>query len=251
MLKNRIALITGASRGIGAAVAKRFAAEGAQVILVARDVKGLEETDDAIRAFGGNATLVPLDLTDFSRIEELAKQIAARFGKLDILVGNAGALGDLTPMADMDAEIWHQVMDVNLNANWHLIRCCDELLKRSDTPRAMFVTSGVTTEVCPYWAAYAVSKAALEAMVKIYAAENEKTKLRANLIDPGEVRTRMHAKAFPGLDPMDFTAPETITDIFVTLALPGLKETGGKFCVSPPNGGVRCESEPDPATNAG
>jgi len=228
-MKNRIALITGASRGIGQAVAKRFAAEGAHVILVARNAKGLEETDDAIRKAGGKATLVPLDLADSAKIEELAKIVGERFGRLDILVGNAGALGELTPLPHLSPETWQQVIDINLTANFHLIRCFDMLLKLSDAPRAMFVTSGITESVFPYWGAYAASKAALENMVINYAAENAKTPLRANLIDPGIVRTRMRAQAMPGEDPMKCPTPEEITDIFVKLAMPDLKETGKKF----------------------
>jgi NAD(P)-dependent dehydrogenase (short-subunit alcohol dehydrogenase family) len=230
-LKNRIALITGASRGIGQAVAKRFAAEGAQVILVARSSKGLEETDDAVRKAGGSATLVPLDLADAAKIEALAQQIAQRFGRLDILVGNAGALGELTPLPHLAPNIWQQVIDINLTANFHLIRCFDLLLKKSDAPRAMFVSSGITEGIFPYWGAYAASKSALENMVVNYAAENAKTALRANLIDPGIVRTRLRAQAMPGEDPMRHPAPEEITDIFVQLADVGLKETGKKFDV--------------------
>jgi len=229
VLSNRIALITGASRGIGAAVAARFAAEGAQVILVARDVKGLGETDDKIRAAGGSATLVELDLADFSKIELLAAQVAQRFGKLHILVGNAGLLGELTPLQDQSTEEWNKVMAVNVSANMHLIRCFDALLKSSEAPRAMFVTSGVAERAMAYWGAYAMSKAALEMMVNIYAAENVKSSLRINLINPGEVRTHMHAQAMPGADPMQYAAPEDITDIFVKLASVGFKETGKIF----------------------
>lgn len=228
-LQNRIALITGASRGIGQAVAKRFAAEGAQVILVARDTKGLEAADDAIRAAGGIATLVPLDLTDAAKIETLAQQIAQRFGKLDILVGNAGYLGELTPASHLDPKIWDQVMAVNLSANFHLIRCFDALLKLSDAPRAVFVTSGVTEETFPYWSAYTASKAALEKLVEVYASENVKTPLRVNLIDPGIVATRMRAAAMPGENPDNLPSPEDITDVFVTLADPDFKATGKKF----------------------
>jgi len=228
-MKNRLALITGSSRGIGQAVAKRFAAEGAQVILVARTTKGLEETDDAIRKAGGKATLVPLDLAHSAKIEELAKIVGERFGKLDILIGNAGVLGELTPLPHLAPGTWQQVIDINLTANFHLIRCFDALLKQSDAPRAMFVTSGITEGVFPYWGPYAASKAALENMVINYAAENAKTSLRANLIDPGIVRTRMRAQAMPGEDPMRHPAPEEITDIFVKLAKPDLKETGKKF----------------------
>lgn len=225
----RIALVTGASRGIGAAVAKRFAQENMHVILAGRHVKGLEDTDDAIRAAGRSATLVEIDLQEPEKIEMLAAQIGERFGRLDVLVGNAGLLGELTPLAHTAPEDWKRVMDVNVTANWHLIRCLDPLLKASQAPRALFVTSGVTRSVHPYWGIYAVSKAALEAMVQIYAAENTKTPLKVNLIDPGATRTRMRAKAFPGEDPQTLPAPEDITGIFVKLASPSFTETGQLF----------------------
>jgi NAD(P)-dependent dehydrogenase (short-subunit alcohol dehydrogenase family) len=230
-LSNRIALITGASRGIGAAVAKRYAAEGAELILVARDIKGLEETDDAIRATGGQATLVRMDLTESDKIEALAQQVAQRFGKLDILVGNAAILGELSPMPHQPPEVWENVLATNVAANFHLMRCFDTLLKQSDAPRVLFVSSDVADAPFAYWGAYAVSKAALDMMVEIYAAENVKTTMKINLINPGEVRTRMNAQAYPGLDPLTRPAAETITDLFVKLALPGLTETGKKFHV--------------------
>ena len=229
MLRNRIALITGASRGIGQAVAVRFAKEGAHVILVARNSKGLEETDDLIRAHGGSSTLVPLDLTEFSKIDDLARQVNARFGKLDILVGNAAILGELTPLPHMAASDWDKVMALNVTANFHLIRCFDALLKLSDQPRALFVTSGVTLRATAFWSAYTTSKAALEAMVKTYASENVKTPLRVNVIDPGRTRTRMRASAFPGEDPMALPAPEYIADLFVKLAGADVTDTGGVF----------------------
>ncbi len=229
LLHNRIALITGASRGIGQAVAKRFAAEGAQVILVARNIKGMEETDDAIRSMGGTATLVEMDVSEPAKIETLAAIVAQRFGKLDILVGNAGALGELTPVPHLDPKIWDQVMAVNLSANFHLIRCFDALLKLSSAPRAMFVTSGVTEASFAYFGAYAASKAALEKLVETYAAENAKTLLRVNLIDPGIVATRMRAQAMPGENPDTLPSPDSITDIFVTLSSPKMQETGKKF----------------------
>lgn len=229
-LQNRIALITGASRGIGAAVAKRLAAEGAHVIAVARDKAGLEKLDDEIRAAGGKSiTLVQLDLTEFSKIEELAQMVAQRFGKLDILVGNAGLLGEMAPIAHTSPDVWDKTLAVNLTANMHLIRAFDPLLKRSDAPRALFVTSGITEGVFPYWNAYAVSKAALDNMIKMYAAENEKTPLRVNLVSPGIVRTHMRAQAMPGEDPETLTPPESITNIFVKLADPKLKDTGKLF----------------------
>lgn len=225
LLENRIALITGASRGIGAAVAKRFASEGAHVILVARTVGGLEAVHDEIVAAGGKATLVPLDLNDHNKIDELGAVIAKRFGRLDIVVGNAGVLGDLTPLSHAEPKMWDKVMSVNVTANWRLIRSVDPLLRLSDAGRAMFVTSGVTQSAHPYWGAYAVSKSALEMLVKTYAAEVAQTKIKVNLIDPGVVRTAMRASAMPGENPMNLPTPESITDVFVMLASPACKKS--------------------------
>ncbi len=225
-LENRIALVTGASRGIGAAVAKRFAAEGAQVVLVARTQGGLEEGDDAIREAGGNATLVPLDLQDFDAIDRLAAVLAERYGKLDILVGNAAILGALSPMSHYEPKTWQQVMDINLNANWRLIRDFDALLRESDAGRAMFVASGVVRNIRAYWGPYAASKAALENMVLSWAAELSKTNVRANVIDPGRVRTGMRRQAYPGEDANKNPAPDEITDAFVSLAAPDCLQNG-------------------------
>ncbi len=225
-LAGRIALVTGASRGIGAAVAKRYAAEGAHVILVARTVGGLEETDDAIRAQGGAATLVPLDLTEGVKIDELGARLYERFGKLDILVGNAAMIGVLTPLTHMDPPVWEKVLALNLTANWRLLRSMDPLLRRSDAGRALFVTSGAARGVFPYWGAYAVSKAALEMLVRTYAAEVAEFGVRANVVDPGIVRTAMRAQAFPGEDPMTLPPPEAITEIFLTLAEPSCRQNG-------------------------
>ena len=231
-LAGRIALVTGASKGIGAAVAERLAREGAQVIATGRDIKGLEACDDAIRAAGGKgATLVPLNLLESENIELLAASVAQRFGKLDILVGNAGVLTDLTPLPHVSPEDWQTSIATNLTANWQLIRCFDALLKLSDAPRAIFVTSGVTKRPAPYWGPYAVSKAALEAMVKLYAAENAAGSLRINLVDPGAVATRMRAKAYPGEDATALPPASQVTDIFVTLASAALQETGQVFSV--------------------
>jgi len=228
-LSGKIALITGATRGIGYGVAKRFAAEGAHVIATGRSVAGLEELDDAIKAIGGTATLVPLNLLETDKIEIMAQSIAQRFGRLDILVGNAGILGELSPVAHSNPDDWDKVIAVNLTANFHLIRCFDPLLKLSAAPRAMFVSSGVTRGAHAYWGAYAVSKSALEKMVETYAAENAKTPLKANLIDPGRVRTRMRAKAFPGEDPETLPHPDEITDVFLRLAREDLQDTGKRF----------------------
>lgn len=217
-LKDKIALVTGASRGIGAAVAKRYARAGAHVILVARTSGALEAVDDQIQKEGGSATLVPLDLLEYDKIDELGKAIFERFGRLDILVGNAGMLGTLTPIGHVRPAIWEKVMGLNVTANWRLIRSMDALLKASPAGRALFVTAAVTQQVTPYWGLYATSKAALEMLVKTYAAEVEGTALKVSLVDPGIVATRLRAEAMPGEDPAMLAAPEDITDIFMKLA---------------------------------
>ena len=225
-LAGRVALITGASRGIGAAVARHFAAHGAHVVLAARTVGGLEEVDDAIRAAGGSATLVPVELRDFIKIDELAGRLFDRWGRLDILVGNAAEFGVFSPLGHIDPATWAEVMDLNLTANWRLIRAMDPLLRAAPAGRAIFVTSGVARRVSPYWGPYAVSKAGLEMLVKIYAGEIAKTRVRANLLDPGIVRTRLRARAFPGEDPTRLPSPESVTDAFLALTLPECTRNG-------------------------
>lgn len=225
-LEGRIALITGASRGIGAAVAVRYADEGAHVILVARTVGGLEEVDDQIKAIGGSATLVPLDLMDGPAIDRLGGSVAERWGRLDILVGNAGMLGDVRPVGHFAPDVWEQVFAINVNANWRLIHAFDPLLRMSDAGRAIFVTSKAATLNRAYLSAYGASKAALESMAKTYAAEVEKTKVRVNLLDPGPVRTEMRAQLMPGENPADLTPPEAIAALFVDLAEPAFTKNG-------------------------
>jgi NAD(P)-dependent dehydrogenase (short-subunit alcohol dehydrogenase family) len=226
LLAGKVALITGASRGIGAAVALRLAGEGAHVVLAARTVGGLEEVDDAVRAAGGSATLVPLDLRDMAKIDELAAALHDRYGRLDILIGNAGELGVFSPLGHIRPALWAEVMDLNLTANWRLIRAMDPLLRAAPAGRAIFVTSRAAHGIYAYWGPYAVSKAGLEMLVSIYAAEVAKTKVRANLIDPGIVRTRLRARAFPGEDPSLLPPPETVVDAFLALALPGFTRNG-------------------------
>ena len=229
-LAGRIALVTGASRGIGAAVAKAYAAEGAQLVLLARTVGGLEATDDAIQKLGAPpAVLVPCDLTKFEEIDQLGGALFQRFGHLDVLVGNAAALGALGPVAQSDPAKFESTLRLNLSANYRLIRSLDRLLRASNAGRAIFVTSGVTTEVCDNWGAYAISKVALEYMVSLYAAESAHTKVKAYTIDPGAVRTRMRAQAMPGEDPEQLPAPEAITDVFVKLASDAMMATGEVF----------------------
>jgi NAD(P)-dependent dehydrogenase (short-subunit alcohol dehydrogenase family) len=218
-LAERIALITGASRGIGAAVAKRFAAEGVHVVALARTVGGLEELDDDIRAAGGTATLLPLDLRKFDGIDQMGAALYQRFGRLDVLVGNAGVLGSLSPMGHFEPKVWAEVMEVNLTANWRLIRALDPLLRLSEAGRVIFTTCAAGREATPYWGAYAASKAALESMAKIYAGEMTKTNVRVNLIDPGIVRTKLRAQGFPGEDRSKLRSPEEVTEPFVALAM--------------------------------
>ncbi|MEO5372914.1 MAG: SDR family NAD(P)-dependent oxidoreductase [Alphaproteobacteria bacterium] len=227
-MEGRIALVTGASRGIGRAVARRFAEEGARVIAVARTQGALEELDDEIRALGrdNQAVLVAEDLADHDKIDQMGLAVYQRFGRLDVLVGNAAMLGTLSPMGHIKPDEWQRVMAVNVTANYRLIRSFDPLLRQSDAGRAIFVTSGVASGVFPYWGAYATSKAALEMMVKVYAGEVATTGIRVNLLDPGVVRTRMRALAFPGEDPETLPPPESITGAFVDLALPTCRRHG-------------------------
>ncbi len=224
-LAGRVALITGASRGIGRAVALRFAKEGAELILAARTQGALEEVDDEIRQLGRQATLVPADLTDYPVIDRMGAAVYERWGRLDVLVGNAGLLGVLSPVGHISPEMWDQVIAANLTVNWRLIRSFDPLLRASDAGRAVFVTSSVSGGRA-YWGAYAVSKGALETLVKTYAHEVSKTKVRANLINPGATRTRMRAQAYPGENPDTVKAPDDITEVFVQMAEPGCTLNG-------------------------
>jgi NAD(P)-dependent dehydrogenase (short-subunit alcohol dehydrogenase family) len=225
-LAGRIALITGASRGLGAAAALAYAGEGAHCVLVARTVGGLEAVDDRIKAIGGTATLVPLDVTDGPGIDRLGAALYERFGRLDILLGNAGILGTLSPLGHIEPKTFEQVMAVNVTANWRLIRSMDPLLRAAEAGRAIFVTSGVSRRVVAYWGAYAASKAALDMLVGIYAAEVGHTPVRANLYNPGPTRTRMRADAFPGENPQSVPAPETHAEALIRLALPSCDLNG-------------------------
>jgi NAD(P)-dependent dehydrogenase (short-subunit alcohol dehydrogenase family) len=213
-----LALITGASRGLGAAVAQRFAAEGAQVILLARSQEGLERTDDAIRQAGGAATLIPLDLRRFGQIDQLAASVEQRFGRLDILVSCAAVIGHLAPTGHLPANLYREIMDVNLAANWQLLSAFDPLLKRGPAGRAIFTTCEAARRALPFWGAYAASKAGLEAMVRVYANEIGHGAMRANLVDPGPLRTELRAAAFPFEDRAALKLPKAATEAFVDLA---------------------------------
>src|SRR5215472_2712590 len=225
-LADRIALVTGASRGIGAATALALAKAGAHVVAVARTVGGLEELDDAIRAVGASATLVPLDLKDYDGIDRLALALHERYRRLDVLIGNAGILGPLSPLGHVEPKAWDEIIAVNVTANWRLIRAMEALLTAADAGRAVFLTSGVATSAMAYWGPYAASKAALNALARTYAAETENTRVRVNVFNPGPTRTRMRAAAMPGEDPMTLPTADDVAEEIVAMCLPEFQASG-------------------------
>lgn len=215
-----VALVTGASRGIGAAVAVQLARLGAHPVLIARTQGGLEDTDDAIRAVGGSATLLPMDLREGAKIDAIGPSLYQRFGRLDILVHAAGALGKLTPVGHILPGDWNDVVGVNLSATWRLIATADPLLRRAPAGRAVFLTDERAREPKAYWGAYGATKAAMEHLVLTWVAETESTPLRANLFEPGVIGTRLRAAAFPGFDPKTLPRPETVAPAIAALCLP-------------------------------
>jgi len=218
-LSGRIAVITGASRGIGAAVARRFGAEGAQLVLIARTQGGLEEMDDAVRAASGPPPLlVPHDLKDGDGLDHLGAALFERYGKVDILVGNAARLGVLAPTGHVPPKIWEEVMTVNTTANYRLLRSLDPLLRKSTAGRAIFVTDRIAAKSTAFWGPYAASKAALEALVASYAAEMQRSTVRVNLIAPPATATALRAQAFPGENPDELVHPDSLTEAFLALA---------------------------------
>ncbi|GGI26904.1 SDR family NAD(P)-dependent oxidoreductase [Bradyrhizobium guangdongense] len=225
-LANRIALVTGASRGIGFATALALAKAGAHIVATARTQGGLEELDDEIRKVGGSATLVPLNLTDTDGIARLGAGLHERYGKLDILVGNAGVLGPSSPIGHIELKTFNDVIAVNVSANFQLIRCMEPLLKQSDAGRAVFITSGAANKATAYVSPYAASKAALETLARAWAHETANTKIRVNLFNPGPVRTRMRATLMPGEDPATLDTPEQVAELIVPLCAPDWTETG-------------------------
>jgi NAD(P)-dependent dehydrogenase (short-subunit alcohol dehydrogenase family) len=226
-LAGQVALVTGASRGLGYATALHLASEGAHIIATARTRGGLEELDDAVKAAGSGATLVPMNLTDYEAIDRLGAAIFERWKKLDVLVGNAGTLGKLTPLAHIDPRVWDDAMATNLTANYRLIRSMDTLLQAAPAGRAIFVTSGLAQKCFPYWGSYSVGKAALEALVRTYAGEVATTNMRVNCFSPGPTRTKMRATAMPGEDPETLPTAKEVSAQMVAMCLPEFADNGG------------------------
>lgn len=228
-LAGRIVLVTGASRGIGYFAAREAGRRGAHVVAVARTVGGLEELDDEIKAAGGEATLVPLDMTDYDGLDRLGQAVFERWGRLDGLIANAAVLGAITPVAHIEPKEFDKTFAINVTANYRLIRSLDLPLRKSDAGRAVFISSSSADSAKPYWGLYAASKAALEALVKSYAAELSASTVKANVFWPGAVRTAMRAKAMPGEDPETLPHPTEIVPRLVDMIAPGHAETRALF----------------------
>jgi NAD(P)-dependent dehydrogenase (short-subunit alcohol dehydrogenase family) len=225
-LEGSVALVTGASRGIGSALARALAREGAHIVAVARTVGGLEELDDAVRAAGSSATLVPLDMRDYAGIYRLATALNERHQRLDVLVGNAAIAGPRSPLDHIEPQAWDDVMAVNVTANWHLIRAMNALLKRSKAGRVVLVTGRASRMARAYAGPYSASKAALNVLARTYAEETAETPVRVNVFDPGPTRTRMRAQVIPGEDPETLPTPEEVAEKILPLCMPGLAESG-------------------------
>lgn len=225
-MSGRVAVVTGASRGLGAAAAFALAEAGAHVVLVARTVGGLEAVDDKIQAIGGTATLVPFDLMELDKIDALAGSLHGRFGRTDIIVGNAGMLGALTPVAHLDPKTWDKLLALNVTVNARMIRAFDPLLRASDAGRAIFVTAGAARKPEAYWGPYAATKAALEALARSWAMELERTAVKVNLLDPGAIATGLRAQAFPGEPTGHASDPAKLAPLFIDLASPACRRHG-------------------------
>jgi NAD(P)-dependent dehydrogenase (short-subunit alcohol dehydrogenase family) len=226
-LEGKVALVTGASRGLGFATAIHLAKAGAHIVATARTKGGLEELDDAVKAVGSSATLVPMNITDLDAIDRLGASIFERFKKLDILIGNAGTLGKLTPLAHVEPKVWEESLAINLTSNYRLIRSMDTLLQAAPAGRVVFVTSGLAYKCFPYWGTYSIGKAALEALMKTYAAEVATSNMRVNCFSPGPTRTKMRATAMPGEDPETLPTAEEVSEQMLAMCLPEFADNGG------------------------
>jgi len=226
ILANHVALITGATRGIGRALAVALARAGAHIVATGRTQGALEELDDAVRGAGSSATLVPLDMRDYPGLYRLAKALDERHHRLDILIGNAAIIGQRSPLGHVEPTVWDEAIAVNVTANFHLIRAMDALLRSATAGRAVFMTSRSATSARAYSGTYSASKAALNVLARVYAAETDSTPVRVNLFNPGPTRTRMRAQVMPGEDPMTLPTPEEVAETIVPLCLPSCNETG-------------------------
>jgi NAD(P)-dependent dehydrogenase (short-subunit alcohol dehydrogenase family) len=229
----KIALVTGASRGIGRALAKALALQGAHVVALARTKGGLEELDDELKALGAQISLIKLDLRESGQIDNLGPTLYERWQRLDIFVGNAGILGPLSPLGHISEADWTQTLNTNLTANWRLIRTLDPILRLSPAGRVLFMTSSAAENARAYWGPYSVSKAALEALAKTYAHEVQSTAVCVNLLNPGRMRTRMRAKAYPGEDENTVPAPEEIVPLALSLLTAETTANGERFDFTP------------------
>ena len=228
-LSGNVILVTGASRGIGHAVALAAARAGADMIITGRTIGALEELDDAIKASGAHATIVEHDMSDFAALPRLAAAIHERWGRLDGLVANAAMLGTLTPLSHLDQNVWDETISINLTAQWHLLKAMEPLLIAAPAGRALLVSSGAAHGSYPFWGAYAVSKAGLEAMGRVWAGETEQTNLRVNMINPGGTATSMRAAAFPGENPQTLPTPDAIAPAFLQLLSRSCQDHGQLF----------------------
>jgi NAD(P)-dependent dehydrogenase (short-subunit alcohol dehydrogenase family) len=225
----KAALVTGASRGIGRAIAKALALQGAQVVALARTKGALEELDDELKALGVQMSLLRLDLREGGQIDALGPTLYERFQRLDIFVGNAGLLGPLSPLGHISEADWSQTLNINVTANWRLLRTLDPILRLSPAGRVLFMTSGAAQNCRAYWGPYSVSKAALEALAKTYAHEVQSTAVRVNLLNPGRLRTRMRAKAYPGEDETTVPPPEAVVPLALSLLTEETTANGERF----------------------
>ena len=220
------ALVSGASRGIGRSAALALAKAGAHVIAVARTTGALEELDDEIKAAGGSASLIATDITDREAMNQLGPALLSRFGRLDIFIANAGVLGELSPVADIDPKVWDNVLAVNLTAQWQMTQALDPLLRQSDAARVVYVSTSLPRRLKPFWGPYAASKAGLEALAGTYAQEIASTAIRVNILNPGATRTAMRAQAMPGEDPMTLPHPDEVAELLVEMSSPSFTENG-------------------------
>ena len=232
----KVALVTGASRGIGRAIAKALALQGAHVVALARTKGGLEELDDELKALGAQISLLRLDLREGGQIDNLGPTLYERWQRLDIFVGNAGILGPLSPLGHISEADWTQTLNINVTANWRLLRTLDPILRLSPAGRVLFMTSNASRNCRAYWGPYSVSKAALEALAKTYAHEVQSTPVRVNLLNPGRMRTRMRAKAYPGEDENTVPPPEAIVPLALSLLTEETTANGECFDFDPSRG---------------